>query len=148
MYEHILVPTDGSEEAEAATDHAIDLAAAFDATVHTLYAIEPENTTLPSEAMRHDEVYEEYVEWGEEITAAVVERAEAAGVSGVASVVEGLPHEEITEYAADHDIDLIVMGTAGRTGWRERLLGSVTEKTARISSIPVLMLRKDGSEAA
>lgn len=146
MYNHILVPTDGSDVVAAAADHAIELAAHFDATVHALYAIEPENTTLPSEAMRHDEMYDDYVAWGEEITNDIVDRARNSGVEGVAAVEDGTPHEVISDYAVENDIDVIVMGTAGRSGWRERLLGSVTERTLRKSQIPVLTVQADETE--
>jgi nucleotide-binding universal stress UspA family protein len=141
MYNNILVPTDGSDVVDTAASHAIELATKFDATVHTVYAIEPERTTLPSEAMRHDEVHEEYVAWGEEITTAIADRARDRGLEGVAAVREGVPHEVISDYAADNGVDLIVMGTAGRTGWREHLMGSVTEKTVRTAEVPVLTLR-------
>lgn len=144
MYTDILVPTDGSDEAKRATEHAIELASKFDATVHALYAIEPERTTLPSEAMRHDEMYDDYVQWGESITGDVTDAAERNGLHGVASVTDGHPHEEITEYASENGIDLIVMGTAGRTGWPERLLGSVTEKVIRTADVPVLTMREAG----
>jgi len=40
MYEHILVPTDGSDVAEAAVDHALDLAEKYDAEVHALYVVD------------------------------------------------------------------------------------------------------------
>ncbi len=141
MYENILVPTDGSDEAKPAIDHAIELASKSDATIHALYVIEPDNTTLPSEAMRHDEVHEEYVEWGQQVTNDVLEQADSYGLEGVATVANGVPHERITQYAAENDIDLIVMGAAGRTGLRERLLGSVVEKVVRTSKAPVLTIR-------
>lgn len=146
MYKHILVPTDGSDVVTAAADHAIELAANFDATIHTLYVVEAENTTLPSEAMRHEEMYENYVEWGKEITNDIVDRAQDRGLKGVATVEDGVPHEVISEYAATNDIDVIVMGTTGRSGWRERLLGSVTERTLRTSSVPVLTIRAEEIE--
>lgn len=143
MYENILVPTDGSDAANEAAEHAIELASNFDATVHALYVVEPERTTLPSEGMRYTEVHEEYVEWGKEITSSVAESSQERGLRGTAAVREGRPHEEIADYAAENAIDLVVMGTAGRSGLRERLLGSVTEKTARICEVPVLMMREE-----
>lgn len=145
VYSNVLVPTDGSEEANKAVDQAIDLASECDAAVHALYVHGPPRTTLPSEAMRHEETREEYLEWGEEITAEVADRAEERGLRGVSVVVEGVPHEEINRYATENDIDIVVMGTAGRTGLRDRLLGSVTEKTSRTSDIPVLIARAEDS---
>ena len=146
MYEQILVPTDGSDMVTAPTEHAIELATNFDSTVHALYAIEPENTTLPSDAMRHDEMYDDYVAWGEEITTNITDQARDSGLEGVATVRDGTPHKVISEYAEENDIDVIVMGTAGRLGWRERLLGSVTERTLRTSQVPVLTVKPDETE--
>ena len=140
MYDNILIPTDGSDPVEAAAEHAIELAANVGATVHALYAVEPETTTLPSEAMRHDEVYDEYVDWGEQITTDLAERARAHGVDATATVTDGVPHEAISAYAEQNDVDLVVMGTAGRTGLQEQVLGSVTERTLRTTSVPVLTM--------
>ena len=55
------------------------------------------------------------------------------------SVIErGRPHEAIRSYAAETDIDLVVMGTHGRRGLSRALLGSVTERIIRLSNDPVL----------
>ncbi len=53
----------------------------------------------------------------------------------------GTPYAEILEYAREQDIDLIVLGTEGRTGLRHALLGSVAEKVVRTASCPVLTVR-------
>jgi len=145
MYSDILVPTDGSEEANRAAEHAIELGSNFDATVHALYAYEPAHTSLPSEAMRNEKIREECLEWGREITDEVASKAREHGLQGVPETTEGTPHEEITRYADENGVDAVVMGTAGQTGLRERLLGSVTEKTIRTSNIPVTVVqRKNG----
>ncbi|WP_435095180.1 universal stress protein [Halorubrum sp. N11] len=146
MYDDILVPTDGSDVVDTAASHAIELASLCDATVHAVYAIEPDNATLPSEVMRHEEVHEEHIDWGEEITLAIADRARERGLEGVSAVTEGVPHEKIGDYAVENGIDLIVMGTAGRTGFRERLIGSVTEKTVRTAKVPVLTMRDYDAE--
>ena len=59
------------------------------------------------------------------------------------AVRRGDPHETIIEYADDVDADVIVMGTHGRTGLDRRVLGSVTERTVRLSDVPVLTVRAD-----
>jgi nucleotide-binding universal stress UspA family protein len=55
-----------------------------------------------------------------------------------ASVLSGSPYRAIVDYAAAEDIDLVVMGTHGRTGFDRYLLGSVTERVVRLSDRPVL----------
>lgn len=71
------------------------------------------------------------------------------------AVEQGVPHEEIIAYADDHDIDMIVMGTQGRTGLDRVLVGSVTERIVRMADIPVVTVRlndeiriEDADEAA
>lgn len=56
-------------------------------------------------------------------------------------IVEGNPHEEILEYVSEHDIDMVVMGTHGRTGIDRVVMGSVAERVVRQSPVPVLTVR-------
>ena len=131
MYERILVPTDGSKEAGSAVDHATDIARTYDAALHTSV-----DTTTPG-------TLDALKEAGETAVDEVVQRAEAAGVGTVEGVVaQGAPHRAILDYADEHDIDMIVMGTHGRTGLPRYLLGSVTEKIVRLSDAPVLTVRR------
>jgi len=137
MYERILVPTDGSKEAGSAVDHATDIARTYDAALHTIYAVNTSvDTTTPG-------TLDALKEAGETAVDEVVQRAEAAGVGTVEGVVaQGAPHRAILDYADEHDIDMIVMGTHGRTGLPRYLLGSVTEKIVRLSDAPVLTVRR------
>jgi nucleotide-binding universal stress UspA family protein len=69
----------------------------------------------------------------------VVARADDAGVRSVeASVLNGTPVRALLDYADDRAIDLVVMGTHGRTGLNRYLLGSVTERVVRLGDGPVL----------
>lgn len=144
MYDRILVPTDGSEGAEPAVDHAIELAAAFDATVHALYVVDTAAfADLDEAAVESDLVTESLTEGGRDAVDRVAERAREAGVEAETMVTRGRPVGTILDYAADHDVDVIVMGTHGRSGLDRLLLGSVTEKVVRKSRIPVLTVRRD-----
>lgn len=60
-------------------------------------------------------------------------------------VVEGRPTETILRTAAEIGADLIAMGTHGRSGWNRLMLGSVTERVLRESSIPVLTVRANAA---
>ncbi|QKG93971.1 universal stress protein [Halorubrum sp. SS5] len=147
MYERILVPTDGSDVAEAAVDHALDLAEKYDAEVHALYVVDIDsvNFSLGTEQVdrlkqgRFDEMGE-LKERADEATGAVADRADERGVDVVEHVSGGRPHKVIGDYAEDHGIDLIVMGSHGRAGVRRALLGSVTERTLRSTHVPVLVV--------
>lgn len=67
-----------------------------------------------------------------------------ASRQGIQSTVQiGRPGPTITEYAEQHNIDLIVMPSHGHSGLQRFLLGSVTERVLRTSSCPVLVLRHD-----
>ena len=138
MYSTILVPTDGSAGADAALEEAIDLAAAFDATVHSLYVAD---TSAAQPETGYVDIVESFERIGEETTTEAVDQAERAGVEAVGAVRTGLPHRTILDYAEEAGADLIVMGTHGRTGLERYLLGSVTEKVVRTADAPVLTIR-------
>ncbi|GAA0203204.1 universal stress protein [Halobaculum roseum] len=143
MYNDILVPFDGSDGATAVLDHVADIADAADATVHVLFVAD---TTRDSVTVVGGETVDALVEQGE----TVVEEAErvlvSKGVSYETDVIQGNPPSEIPEYAERYGHDLIVMSTHGRRGISRFLLGSVTEKVVRLSSVPVLTARMKPDE--
>ena len=138
MYDTILVPTDGSDGATAAVEHAIDLAATHDATVHALYAADMQYS-YDFDVGRLLEIIEKE---GESVVEEVAERCQDANVDSVTAVRRGDPSRVILEYADDHDADIIVMGTHGRRGLVRFLLGSVAERVLRLSETPVLAIRQ------
>jgi len=143
MYDAILVPTDGNEHAERVAEHAAALAHAMDATIHAVAVVDVQSAAGPFSAGGVDRAF---VERLEERAAADVERvvdlAEAAGVQGVeTAVLEGTPGASILEYATDQGVDVIAMGTHGRTGLGRILTGSVTEHVLRRAEMPVLTCR-------
>jgi nucleotide-binding universal stress UspA family protein len=139
MYDEILVPTDGSEAAAAALNHAIDLAERYGARLHALYVVDARAyATLDAGA---NLVIDSLEGEGDEAVRAIEERAEGAGLDVITEVATGTPHEAILEYADERDIDLIVMGTHGRRGLDRVLLGSVTERVVRSSPVPVMTIR-------
>lgn len=147
MYERILIPTDGSDVAENAVDDAITLAEQFDAEVHALFVADTDAVQYALGTEQVDRIRQgrfpemtELVEDAEEATGYVRERAEAAGLEFVERHAGGQPHSVIADYAEEHDIGLIVMGSHGRAGVRRALLGSVTERTLRSTHVPVLVV--------
>lgn len=143
MYEEILVPIDGSDPSLRAVDEAAALAVQHDAHLHVLHVIDlAVLVDVPDTA-----VLDSIEETAEGATDRAVARAKDAGAEEVRrSVHRGTPHRTILEYVDDHDVDLVVMGTHGRTGLNRLLLGSVTEKVVRLSPVPVLTVR--GEETA
>jgi nucleotide-binding universal stress UspA family protein len=165
MHDSILVPTDGSEGARVATRHAMNLAAAFDSEIHLLSVVNAsiynsDLADLDFEAGEHREALEEHAT---EAVGTLEALLDERGLTYRTAIEEGVPHEAIPDYAANHDIDLLSMGTHGRTGFDRLLVGSVTERVVRTSDVPVLtsrsapdeqssyddiLLPTDGSEAA
>ena len=141
MYEDILVPTDGSEGTNEAVEHALDIAKKYDATVHVVYVVNTSAySTLPADS-NWESITAALEDEGEKATSDIAKRLDDAGVNAVPSIEEGIPHKTILSYADENDIDLIVMGTHGKSGLDRLLLGSVTEKVVRASEVPVLTVR-------
>jgi nucleotide-binding universal stress UspA family protein len=137
MFENILVPTDGSDCAQSAIGHAEDLATRYEARVHALCVAD--SRTLDN-APKHEQLKSERAEIAER---ACTELSES-GISAERAVRTDVPHQAILKYASEQDVDLIVMGTHGRTGVERYLLGSVTEKVVRLSDVPVLTVKAEG----
>jgi nucleotide-binding universal stress UspA family protein len=142
VYDTILVPTDGSEGADRAVEHALELAATYDATVHALFVVDTAALVdLDEAAVDSDLVAESLGDRGQEAVERIADRAEAAGVDVETAVERGRPVRAILDYVEAQDVDLVVMGTRGRSGLDRLLLGSVAEKVLRRSPVPVLTVR-------
>ncbi|WIV68720.1 universal stress protein [Natrialbaceae archaeon AArc-T1-2] len=140
-YDRILVPTDGSAGSIAAMEEAVEIATRNDATVFVVRVVNTDETMLfPPEANR-EQLIEIYKERASDTTAETAAVVEDASIPVTSEVVEGVPHEAINDYAAENEIDLVVMGTRGRSGLERTLLGSVTEKTVRTATVPVLVVQ-------
>jgi len=141
-YDTLLVPTDGSEAVDPALEHAFNLADAFDSTVHALYVAD---TNRDSVTLIGTDVVDALVEVGESAVASIVERGERRGIPVVNEVLQGDPVSTIVDYADRHRADLIIMSSHGRRGLPRYLLGSVTERVARTTDVPVMIVSADGS---
>jgi nucleotide-binding universal stress UspA family protein len=139
-YTDILLPTRGGDGSELAVDHAVSIAARFGATLHVIYVVD-----VRSQAAKHDtyELGELVDELRTTVTDAVTDRADEAGIDTRVAIQQGTPHSAIQRYAADHEIDLIIMGTHGRGRVEQFLLGSITERTVRTADVPVITVRLD-----
>ncbi len=142
-YERILLPTDGSDHAKMAAEHAIDIASQYGALLYVVGVLDLQEIGGIFDAGGLDQ---EFVERHEQATREDVDeigdRAAEAEVDVRTTVTRGTPHEEICAYADESDIDVIVMGTHGRSGVRRALLGSVTESTVRNAPCPVCSIRQ------
>ena len=139
MFTRILIPTDGTDGSVCAVENGLELASKHEAEVHALYVVDTD-----SSMGHYDHVVERHEARGEDAVHAVERRAKEYDVSVTKAFRYGRPHEEILDYAADHDVDLIIVGTHGRSGF-ERLVnaGSVAERVVRKADVPVMVAGRD-----
>lgn len=137
MFDDLLFPTDGSDGAESALEHVLDLAAAHGARVHVLNVVDTAYDRFVHMDGRFLELLEEE---GERVVDDAASRAQDRGVAVQTAIAKGEPYKEIVDYANSHAVDLVVMPTHGRTGLGRFLLGSVTERVVRRADVPVLTL--------
>ncbi|AFZ74903.1 universal stress protein [Natronobacterium gregoryi] len=140
MYDDVLVPTDGSDTVLETLEHALPIAADNDATVHSLYVVDTRITAAAAD--NATDLTETLEKDGREAIAEVEDRASAATLETTGEVREGTPAKTILDYADEHGIDLIVIGTRGKSP-REKVtsLGSVSERVVDNASIPVFVVR-------
>jgi nucleotide-binding universal stress UspA family protein len=162
-FKHVLVPTDFSETAARALQQATEEAALHRATVTLLHVLPPGTGTdvyyarpaggslapldpeasarvggpwplSPAPVVRSDPA---------EAALALLHDLVPDGCRGAwqVEVATGVPAETIVRVAREHEVDLIVLGTHGRTGLQHVLLGSVAEKVVRLAACPVMTVR-------
>jgi nucleotide-binding universal stress UspA family protein len=138
LFRKILIATDGSEYTKKAVDHGIELANNNGAKLNAIYVVDTRAySSIPLSAPM-EYTYSILRQEGDIALKYVAERAEAAGLEVEGIIAEGHPAEEIIKYAEENSIDLIVMGTLGKSGLDRFLMGSVADKVIRNSKIPVI----------
>jgi nucleotide-binding universal stress UspA family protein len=140
--DRILVPTDGSEPAVAATEYAVILARTFGATVKAIYVDTGlEALEYPEEVMTED-VYEGI---HPSIKGLVIAKTlcERNGVECEVEVVQGGVAKRILAVAEEWKADILVVGDTGRTGIKRIALGSVAEIVVKGSPIPTMVVKAD-----
>jgi nucleotide-binding universal stress UspA family protein len=147
VFQRILVPLDGSERAEQAIPVAVSIARATHGSV-ILMQVAPRPGELYLLSVEPVDVAEDVmVAKRDEIKHYLTQLATSEALDGVGAftqVVDGAPAEAILAVARSQDADLIVMCSHGHTGFKRWVLGSVTQKVAWHSTIPVLVLRESG----
>ena len=141
MYERILCPTDGSDNADLAAKRAIRLAKQYDAELHVLYVVEKTRED-PERKGLEEKIAEERQE-GRSIVDRIERDAADAGIGVESTVTTGVPRTTIETYAEDHDIGAIVIGSTGADGVSEKLLGTVSKYVVNEAPADVLIVRRD-----
>ena len=145
MYDDVLMPTDGSEGTVTALEHAREIAGNHDATLHVVHVVD-RRVYLAAGKDEQDEVLAGLQADGEDAIDTVVDRLDGDGIDVVTELREGVPHRELLGYADEHDVDMIAIGTHGRSS-RDQIvnMGSVTEKVVDNSERPVLVVHIEES---
>ena len=140
MYKRIVLLLDGSELAKRALPHAMALAEKFQAHLILLRVLEPlvEKLNLQGPGL----------DFAEELTTDIVQNymetlakdVREQGIEAEAVIISGRPHIEIIRYAENEQVDLIVFTTRGQSGVSRWLRGSIADRVARGSHVPVLII--------
>jgi nucleotide-binding universal stress UspA family protein len=146
---HILCPTDFSEGSEVAFNTALELARDNRARLTVLHVHHVPATALPDMFFAMTpELLQDTERSVDSYLDQLVDRARAAGIATTQRTLFGSTHREICAIAAELDVDLIVIGTHGRTGISHALLGSVAERVVRRAPCPVLTVHaREGAVA-
>ncbi len=143
VYDEILFPTDGSDGADVALDHAIELAETHDAGIHVLFVVD---TTYLGSGAAESTTVESLWDRGEDVVEETADRVAGRDIEVTTEIRDGDPYNAIIDYADTERIDMIVMGTHGRRGLDRYLLGSVAEKVVRTAEAPVLTVRMSSDD--
>jgi nucleotide-binding universal stress UspA family protein len=137
----IAVATDFSKAADQALRYGLTFASQFGAELHLVHVIEDIIPTVPEPGLAMlptQEIMQTLRKSSEEAMAQQIARIPAGKINLVKVVREGVPFREVDTYAREAEIDLLVLGTHGRTGLSHLLLGSVAERVLRSAPCPVL----------
>ncbi|MFB6178588.1 MAG: universal stress protein [Halorientalis sp.] len=138
--DHVLVPTDGSPLSRAALDYAMAVHPTADLTL--LYVIDyVEEVHLAEALVGFEQLHTRATSRAQDLLADAATRADAHEGTVRTEFVFGNPSREILEYADEHDVDLLVMGSHGRTGLSRALLGSVAQRVLQRAPVPVTIVR-------
>ena len=147
--QHFLVPIDFSPYADQALTEAIKLAKALDAHLTLLHVMQFMPLAVGEAPPAYYNEYQAEVEaQAQQQMRGALDRVHQAGLQGDEVIGHGIPFQTIIETAHDKNVDLIVMGTHGRTGLPHVLLGSVAEKVVRLAPCPVWVARQKQTREA
>ena len=150
MFNHIVVPLDGSKLSEAALGYATALASRMNAKVVLLHAVstpygeifdDAPDSIEAATAMRREATVS-----GDSYISGVAERVSTEGVECDTHLGYGAPAAAILNYIEQHSPDLVAMSTHGRSGLRRMVVGSVTTAILPRAETPVLIVHPDEDE--
>ena len=145
---NILVPTDCSELSQKALLYAISLAETFKAKMTLLYVADYTSVAGMDSRYIPDEVFQKLLDEKKKSDEKQLEdfwrHNNNSDVKAELKILNGDTYSQIVKFAKQVNIDIIIMGTHGRTGLQHILMGSVAEKVVRYSPYPVLTVKSEG----
>ena len=143
IVQHVLVPIDFSATADRALEYAIALGQQLQARLTLLHVLDLTPVTMDEMAPGMTATYLDDLETdAQHLLQASRERVQRAGLQAESLLVQGTPTQTIVDTAGEQGVDLIIMGTHGRTGLAHVFLGSVAEHVVRQGPCPVLVVRR------
>jgi nucleotide-binding universal stress UspA family protein len=140
---HILVPSDFSAYSDQALSLARDIALQFHSKIHLLHVVDEKIQQCAVDYCLDISTVERFRREARDISEKKLreelERIGRDGIEVMIEVREGPPHEEIAKMQHEKGIDLVVIGSRGRSGIRGHV-GSVTEKVMRLAGCPVMLV--------
>jgi universal stress protein A len=142
-FKKIMSPTDFSEPSDIALGAAIELAEHFSSQLLLVHVVAPLSvapTMTGHSAISFSEIMDEMRSSTDNLLNHMVENKIPDHIKARSQMLEGVPAEEISRYAKEENVDLIVISSHGKSGWKRLMFGSVTDKVMRIAGCPVLIV--------
>ena len=139
IFHKILVATDGSENSRMAAAEAIKIARAMGSALYALYVVDMSVLTSATVGEEEAFIYKTLESEGKKALDQI--KSTANGISVDARVIEGKPASAIVDFAEKNGIDLIVVGSQGKSKIESLLLGSVADRIIRTAKCPVLVVK-------
>ncbi|MGI0062868.1 MAG: universal stress protein [Nitrosotalea sp.] len=143
IIKNILVPVDGSRYSVKAFDAALDMAKKYGAKISLLTCLEKENISAWCINKKvHMQIIKDAEKFARDFISKLEKVARDADVSLSVHIIETKSvSKQINNFATTEKIDLIVMGSHGRTGFDQFVLGSVSNAVCHSAKCPVLIIK-------
>jgi nucleotide-binding universal stress UspA family protein len=145
-FRKVLLATDGSKYSAAAAEKAITISKQYGSFLSVLSIVPTEflynvsaDTGYTQKQLEH--MGKEAFELTEKNVKAVRESAEKEGIRAEGIILGGRPYETIIEQTESRNIDLVIVGSHGRTGLKKLIMGSVAERVVALSPCAVLVVK-------
>ncbi|OEU41766.1 universal stress protein [Methanosarcina sp. Ant1] len=153
-FKKIMIATDGSECSRLAVDKGIELARLSGGTVYAVCVVSMAYLASitgdyyssmgmnPYWESQWEPMHEALKKQGLQAVDSVKSLGEMKGINVESVLLEGNPSQEFIRYAEEENMDIVIMGTVGKTGLDRLLLGSVAGNLVRHSKVPVMVVRE------